>query len=50
MKDSKQKIQLNKQTISDLKEQEMGVVRAGAEQKCWENLWTNYECQVVRTT
>ena len=51
MKDQKQqKLTLNKETISDLSKNQMGVARGGKQQPaCWENLWTMYECDVIRT-
>ena len=46
------KLNLNKQTIANLKRQELSDIRAGNDRQqraCWENLWTLYHCDVVYT-
>lgn len=43
------KLELNKQTISNLTSQELSDIKAGQQVPCWENLWTLYHCDVMYT-
>ncbi len=43
------KLTLNKQTIASLSKNELGHVKGGAADPCWENMWTAYNCTVVYT-
>ncbi|MCP5047941.1 MAG: hypothetical protein GY940_12265 [bacterium] len=53
MKDSekqdKKKLELNKQTVAHLSQEELSEIKAGKFTKCWENLWTLYYCGLVWT-
>ncbi len=40
------KLVLKKQSIAELSEKKMSVIRGGFE-GCWENLWTGYHCDIV---
>lgn len=49
MKESKtKKLNLGKQTISNLTTKELKETKAGLK-PCWENLWTLYHCDVIYT-
>lgn len=43
------KLELNKQTISDLTTKELSDIKAGGQDPCWENIWTLYHCDVMYT-
>jgi hypothetical protein len=43
------KLELNKQTIDNLTNEELADIKAGAHKPCWENLWTLYHCDVMYT-
>jgi len=43
------KLELNKKTIAHLTNEEMKEIKGGGYWPCWENLWTFYYCEVVRT-
>jgi hypothetical protein len=54
MKNSKKvlnakKLELNKQTIVNLTNEELEDIKAGKHDPCWENLWTLYHCDVMYT-
>jgi len=42
------KLELNKKTIAHLTNEEMKEIKGGFK-PCWENIWTFYYCEMVRT-
>lgn len=49
--DIQKKLEMNKETISNLTKSELSKVSAGrdGQDACWENIWTLYHCEVVFT-
>lgn len=43
------KLELNKQTVSNLSKDQLNSIKAGKCDPCWENLWTLYHCDVIYT-
>jgi hypothetical protein len=43
------KLELNKQTVSNLTDHQLNEIKAGQQPACWENLWTLYYCDIVWT-
>lgn len=46
---NQKKMELNKQTVSNLTDNQLNDIKAGKLAPCWENLWTIYHCDVVYT-
>lgn len=43
------KLELNKQTVSNLTDAQLHEIKAGQQPACWENLWTIYYCDYIWT-